>query len=188
MSQISNTPSKSREILLGVSGSIAAYKAAELARFMIRGGAQVRVVMTSSATKFITPLTFFSLTGREVYHEMFSGGPEVATAHIELARKADLVIVAPATARTIGRIAQGLAEDLLSTTIIASDTPVVIAPAMNPQMFAHPGVVANLKTIESWPGYFIAPPTEGELACGEFGLGRLALGDLLAQLVGHRVG
>ncbi len=173
MSQATGTTLVNREILLGVSGSIAAYKAAELARLMSKDGAQVQVVMTSSATKFIAPLTFYSLTGREVYHEMFSGGPEVATAHIELARRADLVVVAPATARTIGRIACGMAEDLLSTTIIASDTPVVIAPAMNPQMYAHPGVRENLAKIASWPGYFVAPPTEGELACGEYGLGRL---------------
>lgn len=163
-----------REILLGVSGSIASYKAAELARLFLKAGAKVQVVMTSSAKRFISPLTFFSLTGRQVYDEMFSGGPEMATAHIELARKADLVIVAPATAQTIGRLAHGLANDLLSTTIIAADTPVVIAPAMNPQMYAHPGVSANIETLASWPGYAIAPPTEGELACGEFGLGRLA--------------
>ncbi|TNE52152.1 MAG: bifunctional phosphopantothenoylcysteine decarboxylase/phosphopantothenate--cysteine ligase CoaBC [Deltaproteobacteria bacterium] len=163
-----------REILLGVSGSIAAYKSAELARLFLKAGAKVQVVMTSSAKQFIAPLTFFSLTGRPVYDEMFSGGPEEATAHIELARRADLVVVAPATAQLIGRLANGLASDLLSTTIIAADTPVVIAPAMNPQMFAHPAVDANIKTIASWPGYAIAPPTEGELACGEFGLGRLA--------------
>lgn len=175
-----------REILLGVSGSIAAYKAAELARLFIKEGAKVQVVMTKHAMEFITPLTFFSLTGREVYHDMFRGGPEVATAHIELARRADLVVVAPATATTIARIARGLAEDLLSTTIIASDTPVVIAPAMNPQMYAHPGVRDNVQTLSRWPNYHIAPPTEGELACGEYGLGRLTEPEELLAFC-HRV-
>ena len=163
-----------KKILLGVSGSIAAYKAAEFARLCIKAGADVQVVMTPSAQKFVAPLTFFSLTGNPVYSELFSGGPEEATAHIELARKADLVVIAPATARTIGKIASGQPDDLLSTTIIAADTPVVIAPAMNAQMYIHPSVQKNLKSIASWPNYAIAPPTEGELACGEFGLGRLA--------------
>lgn len=165
---------RNKHILLGISGSIAAYKAAELARLLIKAGATVQVVMTQGATQFITPLTLFTLTGNEVYSEMFSGGPEVATAHIELARKADLVVIAPATARTIARIAQGMSDDLLSTTVIAADTPVVLAPAMNPQMYHHPAVQENLQKIASWPGYAVVPPNEGELACGEFGLGRLA--------------
>jgi len=163
-----------KEILLGVSGSIAAYKAAELARLLLKQGAKVQVIMTQSATEFIAPLTFFSLTGREVYSKMFSGGPEVATAHIELARKADLILIAPATAKTISRIAQGMADDLLITSVIASDSPVVIAPAMNVEMYKHPAVQDNIKRISSWPGYFIAPPGAGELACGEVGFGRLA--------------
>lgn len=188
-----------REILLGVSGSIAAYKAAELARLLIKKGANVQVVMTRSACEFITPLTFFSLTGRQAYSELFSGGEEVATAHISLARQADLTIVAPATARTLSRIATGSAEDLLSTAIIAAHGPVILAPAMNPQMYQHPGVQNNLRTLQSWPQYHIAPPGSGEMACGEFGLGRLAEpADLVAfcesvlrgdvqDLVGHRI-
>lgn len=163
-----------KRVLLGVSGSIAAYKAAETARLLIKQGAEVQVVMTQSAARFISPLTFHSLTNKEVYSELFSGGPEQATAHIELARQADLVLIAPATASTIARIANGDASDLLSTTVIAADTPVVIAPAMNPQMYVHPGVQENLKRIQGWPGYTIAAPGEGLLACGEFGLGRLA--------------
>ncbi|MCB9637748.1 MAG: bifunctional phosphopantothenoylcysteine decarboxylase/phosphopantothenate--cysteine ligase CoaBC [Myxococcales bacterium] len=163
-----------KEILLGVSGSIAAYKAAEFARLLVKAGANVQVVMTRSACEFISPLTFFSLTNREAYSEMFSGGAEVATAHIQLARRADLVVVAPATARTIARIANGSAEDLLSTSVIASHSPVVLAPAMNPQMYAHPGVRGNLERIGGWENYWIASPSEGEMACGETGLGRLA--------------
>jgi phosphopantothenoylcysteine decarboxylase/phosphopantothenate--cysteine ligase len=174
MSDISITSLHGREILLGVSGSIAAYKAAELTRLLVRAGAKVRVVMTEAARQFIAPLTFFALTGKQVYCEMFGDGPEVATAHIELARRNDLVIVAPATARTIARIANGLAEDLLSTAVIAADTPIVIAPAMNAQMYAHPAVQNNISRLASWPGYAVAAPTEGELACGEVGLGRLA--------------
>lgn len=169
-----DTMLRGKHILLGVSGSIAAYKAAELARLLVKSGASVQVVMTKSAAEFINPLTFFSLTGREVYRDMFSGGPEVATAHIELAREADLVLIAPATAKTIARIAHGTCDDLLSTTVVASDTPVVLAPAMNPQMYHHPAVQANLTQISSWDGYAIASPTEGQLACGEHGLGRLA--------------
>ncbi len=165
---------KDREILLGVSGSIAAYKAAELTRLLTKAGARVQVIMTKAACEFIAPLTFFSLTNREVYSELFSGGPEVATAHIELARRADLVIVAPATARTIAKIVNGSAEDLLSTAVIAADVPVIIAPAMNLQMYRHQGVQRNLQILQSWENYYIAPPGSGELACGEYGLGRLA--------------
>ncbi|MEM1008884.1 MAG: bifunctional phosphopantothenoylcysteine decarboxylase/phosphopantothenate--cysteine ligase CoaBC [Myxococcota bacterium] len=164
-----------KKILLGVSGSVAAYKAAVFARLLVKQGAEVQVVMTQSACEFVSPLTFFALTGKQAYWQMYSGGPEVATAHIQLAREADLVVVAPASARTIGRIAHGLADDLLSTVVIATDTetPVVIAPAMNPQMFAHPGVVENCAKLGTWPGYFVAPTGEGEMACGEVGLGRL---------------
>jgi phosphopantothenoylcysteine decarboxylase/phosphopantothenate--cysteine ligase len=163
-----------KEILLGVCGSIAAYKAAELARLFVKAGARVQVVMTASAREFITPLTFHALTGREAYSEMFQGGAEVATAHIALARRADLVVLAPASARMLSRIAHGSAEDLLSTAVIAASSPVVVAPAMNPQMYIHPAVQKNLETIGSWPRYFIATPGTGEMACGETGLGRLA--------------
>lgn len=177
-----------KEVLLGVTGSIAAYKAAEFARYLVRAGARVQVVMTRSAKEFITPLTFFSLTGREAYSEMYSGGPEVATAHIQLARRADLVVVAPASARTIARIAHGNAEDLLSTAVIASHAPVVLAPAMNPQMYAHPGVQNNLREIGGWKNYWIAAPGEGEMACGETGLGRLAEPQELMDFCGWVLG
>ena len=162
-------------ILLGVTGSIAAYKAAELCRLLVKEGAGVQVVMTRSATEFVAPLTFHTLTGRPPVVDMFDAPRGVSpTAHIELARECDLFLVAPATARTIAKAAAGTAEDIVSALVLAADVPVVFAPAMNVQMYSHPAVQANVKRIRSWNRHFVVRPSAGELACGEIGLGRLS--------------
>ncbi len=161
-------------ILLGVSGGIAAYKAAELARMFVKEGAEVRVVMTRAATKFVKPLTFETLTGNPVATKMFARRTEAgATVHIELARWAKVLVIAPATADVLARLAVGLANDLLSTTALASEAPLVLAPAMNSSMWHHPAVGANVATLRD-RGAVLVGPGEGDLACGETGPGRMA--------------
>ncbi len=164
---------RGKHILLGVSGGIAAYKSAQLARGFVREDAQVRVIMTASACEFVTPLTFESLTGHPAATGMFGPRPESAHAHVELARWAEVMVVAPATANTIAKLALGIASDLLSTTALSSSAPLVLAPAMNSSMWGHPAVQANVATLRD-RGAFIVGPGEGELACGEKGPGRMA--------------
>ena len=162
-----------KRILLGVSGSIAIYKAVEWVRELKRAGAEVTVVMTSDATRFVTPLTFAALSGRKVHTEMFASGDEELIHHINLAREHDLIVIGPATARTIGRLAQGLADDLLSTVVLAAKIPVIVCPAMNSNMFMHPATQANLRRLTEY-GYRLVEPGCGALACKEEGPGRLA--------------
>ena len=168
---------REKRILLGVSGGIAAYKAAELARMLRREGAEVRVVMTGAATEFVTPLTFEALTGNPVSIDMFGPRRESAHEHIDLARWAHTFVVAPATADVIAKLALGLADDLLSTTALALCQPegaaLVVAPAMNSRMWKHPAVQANVETLRS-RGAVVVGPVEGELSCGETGVGRMA--------------
>nr|MBV6629672.1 bifunctional phosphopantothenoylcysteine decarboxylase/phosphopantothenate--cysteine ligase CoaBC [Oceanococcus sp. HetDA_MAG_MS8] len=171
-----------RKILLGVSGGIAAYKACEICRRLGEQGHQVQVVMTAGAQEFVTPLTFQALTGREVRTTLFDTGAEAAMGHIELARWADLVLVAPASADVLARAAQGMANDLLTTVLLATQAPVVMAPAMNQQMWQHAAVQANIKTLEQ-RGVRLLGPGSGAQACGEVGPGRmLEPADILAQL------
>ena len=162
-----------RKIVLGVSGGIGAYKAAELARSFIKEGAQVSVVMTQSATRFITPLTLETLSQNPVGLDMFSLTDERAIGHIERARWADIFVVAPATANFLAKAANGIADDLLSTISLAMTCPVVLAPAMNTRMWNHSAVQENLATLIS-RNVRVVQPGEGELACGEEGAGRLA--------------
>jgi phosphopantothenoylcysteine decarboxylase/phosphopantothenate--cysteine ligase len=162
-----------RKIVLGVSGGIGAYKAAELARSFIKEGAQVSVVMTQSATRFITPLTMETLSQNPVGLDMFSLTDERAIGHIERARWADIFVVAPATANFLAKAANGIADDLLSTISLAMTCPVVLAPAMNTRMWNHSAVQENLATLIS-RNVRVVQPGEGELACGEEGAGRLA--------------
>jgi phosphopantothenoylcysteine decarboxylase/phosphopantothenate--cysteine ligase len=162
-----------RKIVLGVSGGIGAYKAAELARSFIKEGAQVSVVMTQSATRFITPLTMETLSQNPVGLDMFSLTDERAIGHIERARWADVFVVAPATANFLAKAANGIADDLLSTISLAMTCPVVLAPAMNTRMWNHSAVQENLATLLS-RNVRVVQPGEGELACGEEGAGRLA--------------
>jgi phosphopantothenoylcysteine decarboxylase/phosphopantothenate--cysteine ligase len=162
-----------KRLVLGVTGSIACYKAAELARYFMRRGFAVRVVMTESAKQFISPLTFQSLTGNPVADSFWSEGAPGAIGHIELADWADVVLVAPATADCIAKLAAGFAESSLLATVLATKAPVVVAPAMNVNMFEHPSTQANLELL-SKRGVAIVAPESGALACGWIGSGRLA--------------
>ncbi len=162
-----------KNVLLGVTGGIGAYKAAHLVRELQREGAQVSVVMTESATRFISPLTMETLSGYPVGLDMFSLTEERTIGHIDRAGWADVFVVAPATANYLGKAAGGIADDLLTTITLAVTCPVVLAPAMNSRMWAHPAVRRNLEALVQ-RGARVVPPGEGELACGEHGPGRLA--------------
>ncbi len=171
---------KGRRILFGVTGSIAVFKAAAWVRSLTREEARVSVVMTKAATRFVSGLTFAALSGERVYRGMFSESSPDTMAHITLGREADLVLVAPATAQTISRLAHGMAEDLLSAAILAARVPVVVCPAMNSRMLSHPITQENLEKLR-FIGYTIVSPEKGELACGEEGAGRLADWDVVRE-------
>lgn len=181
-----------RKILLIVGGGIAAYKALELVRLIRKAGGEVRALLTASGAEFVTPLSLASLTGHPVHQALFSPDDETTMGHIELSRWADLVVVAPATAGLIAKAANGLADDLASTTLLATDKRVLLAPAMNVRMWLHPAVQANvarLKGFEGYHGMAVVGPDDGEMACGEFGPGRMAepaaiLEAIVAQLRG----
>ena len=159
-------------ILLAITGGIAAYKSAVFARLLIKAGFEVRVIMTSGAQAFITPLTLQALTGNEVHISLLDEKAEAGMGHIELAKWADLVVIAPASANTLARLAMGMADDLLTTVCLATTAPVIIAPAMNQQMWAHPAVNLNVQTLRDM-NYQIIAPASGEQACGDIGAGRL---------------
>ena len=161
-----------RRILLGVSGGIAAYKSCELVRRLRDLGAEVRVVMTEGATHFVTPTTFQALSGMPVRVSLWDESAEAAMGHIELARWAERILVAPASADTLARLAHGQADDLLTTLCLASAAPLSVAPAMNQQMWAHPAVQANLATLRA-RGVTVLGPAAGEQACGDVGSGRM---------------
>jgi 3-polyprenyl-4-hydroxybenzoate decarboxylase len=160
-------------IALGVTGGIGAYKAVELARGLQRQGHDVVAVMTASAQRFVTPLTFEAITRREVITDLWTPGTNADIEHIAIASQIDLLLVAPCTANTLGKFAQGLADDFLTSLYLATTAPVVLAPAMNSNMFAHPAVAANLNTLQA-RGVRIVEPGSGYLACGWIGKGRLA--------------
>lgn len=162
-----------KTIVVGVTGGIAAYKAAELVRFLVKEGAFVRVIMTKNAREFITPLTLQTLSGNPVATETFNLTQESEIGHIRLADTADLILIAPASADVIGKLAHGLADDLLTTVLLATMAPVLVAPAMNVHMYAHPAVQENIHTLGQ-RGYRFVEPAEGFLACGYEGKGRLA--------------
>jgi phosphopantothenoylcysteine decarboxylase / phosphopantothenate---cysteine ligase len=159
-------------ILLCVTGGIAAYKAAALTSQLTQRGANVKVVMSEGACQFVTPLTFQALSRNEVYLDTFAEKNPAVIAHIDLADWADLVLVAPATANTIGKLANGIADNMITTTFLATKAPVWIAPAMNVHMYEHPAVQANIETLHRF-GYRFIEPSEGYLACGYVGKGRL---------------
>ena len=159
--------------VLGVSGSVAAYRAADLARELMRNGFTVRVCLTDSAQKFVQPALFEALTGNPCLIEAFEEPERGRMAHIDWARQADIIIIAPATANTINKIAQGIADDMLSTITLATTKPIVIAPAMNPQMYANEVTQQSLEVLET-RGAYIVEPEEGDVACGENGQGKLA--------------
>lgn len=164
---------KGKKIVLGVTGGIAAYKAAELVRELVRSGAEVFVVMTHSAQAFITPLTFQTLSGNKVATELFSLIEESEIGHISLADRADLLVIAPATVNTIGKIAGGIADDMLTTIVMATRAPVLLAPAMNVHMWENSICQENIQKLRG-RGYHFIDPQAGELACGYEGKGRLA--------------
>ncbi|WP_374598189.1 bifunctional phosphopantothenoylcysteine decarboxylase/phosphopantothenate--cysteine ligase CoaBC [Brevundimonas sp.] len=166
-----------RKVLLIVGGGIAAYKALELVRLLKKAGVEVMSVLTSAGAEFVTPMSLAALTGHPVRQALFMPEDETAMGHIELSRWADLVVVAPATAGLIAKAANGMADDLASTTLLATNKKVLLAPAMNVRMWLHPAVQANvvrLKGFDGFHGVTVVGPDEGEMACGEFGPGRMA--------------
>jgi phosphopantothenoylcysteine decarboxylase/phosphopantothenate--cysteine ligase len=173
---------KELTIVLGITGGIAAYKAAMLASLLTKRGAKVLTVMTRSATEFITPLTLQSLTHQPVYTDIFDERDASRITHIDLADSADLIVVAPATADFIARAAHGLGDDLLSTILLATTAPVVLAPAMNVHMYEHPIVLNNLQLLNN-VGYYVAEPGVGPLACGYTGKGRLMEPDEIVEFM-----
>lgn len=176
-----------KNILLGITGGIAAYKAAELTRLLVAAGARVRVAMTPAATAFVAPLTFQALSGNPVHLDLLDPSAESAMGHIRLARWADLVLVAPATADFIARLRAGLADDLLSTLCLAAKVPLALAPAMNQAMWEHPATRDNIAVLEQ-RGVRVLGPAAGSQACGEIGPGRLVepaeIVDAVAGLLG----
>ena len=169
-----------RHVVLGITGGIAAYKAAVLVRELQERGASVRVVMTRGATEFITPLTLQALSGNPVHQELLDNAAEAAMGHIELARWADLVLVAPATADFIARLAAGRADDLLTTLCLATAAPIIVAPAMNQGMWKDAATVENISTLGQ-RGIAVTGPDEGIQACGDIGPGRMQEPDLIAE-------
>lgn len=164
---------KGKSILLGVSGGIAAYKAVTLCSRLVQAGADVKVIMTESAVKFVSPLTFQAISRNHVMTDTFEEKDPSVVSHIDLADHADLVVLAPATANIIGKLALGLGDDMLSTTLLAVTSPIVVAPAMNVHMYSHPAVVQNMELLRQ-RGITFIEPGEGQLACGYVGKGRLA--------------
>ena len=173
---------KEKQILIGISGGIAAYKAAELVRALIKQGAQVRVCMTQAACEFITPLTLQALTGNPVHTDLLDPQAEAAMGHIELARWADLIMIAPTTADLMARLAHGHANDLLSTVCLASEAPIHLAPAMNRVMWKAPATQKNARRLIK-NNYTLHGPASGEQACGETGEGRMLEAQQLAEII-----
>lgn len=162
-----------KKLLLIISGGIAAYKSLELVRLATKAGMNVTAVLTKAGEEFVTPLSLQALTGSKVYRDLFSLTDESEMGHIELSRAADFVVVAPASADLLAKMAHGLADDLASTLLLATDKRVMVAPAMNVRMWEHPATVANIKTLRQ-RGVMVVEPESGPMACGEFGPGRLA--------------
>jgi phosphopantothenoylcysteine decarboxylase/phosphopantothenate--cysteine ligase len=175
-----------RRVVLGVTGGIAAYKTAELARLFVKNGTRVDVVMTQAATRFVTPLTFQALTGRPVLTDLWATGADDGMGHIAVSRGSDAIVVAPATADFISRLANGVADDILSTMCLARECPLLLAPAMNRQMWSNRATQRNVERVKA-DGVVLLGPDTGELACREDGEGRMLEADaLFAAVVAHR--
>lgn len=170
------------KILLAITGGISAYKSAMLARLLIKQGCVVRVMMTEGACQFVSPLTFVALTGNEVHTKLLDVQAEKGMGHIELAKWADLMVIVPASANTIGKLANGLADNLIGTVALATTAPIMIAPAMNQAMYANAIVQDNLKKLADF-GYHIISPDVGEQACGDIGIGRLPEPECLCEQI-----
>jgi len=173
---------KNKSIVLGITGGIAAYKAAELVRLLVKANIDVQVVMTEAACQFITPITMQALSGKPVFKDMWDASIPNGMPHIELSRNADAILIAPASADFMAKLVQGRADDLLSTLCLARDCPLLIAPAMNKQMWENPATQRNLTQLTA-DGISIFGPASGEQACGEIGLGRMLEADELLHLV-----
>jgi phosphopantothenoylcysteine decarboxylase/phosphopantothenate--cysteine ligase len=171
-----------KRVLLIVGGGIAAFKALELTRLLRKSDIAVRPILTAAGAQFVTPLSLSALAGDKVYGELFSLTDEAEMGHIELSRSADLVVVVPATADLMAKAAQGLAGDLATTTLLATDKPVLMAPAMNVRMWDHPATRRNLATLKA-DGVGFVGPDEGAMACGEFGFGRMAEPEVIFQAI-----
>ena len=173
-----------KEIILGVCGGIAAYKVPELVRVLKTDNAQVTCILTANAARFVTPLTLRTLSANRVYEDMFD--PFVwEVEHVSIAQKAALIVIIPATADTMARLAQGRADDLLGGVVLAASCPVLLCPAMNDRMWQHPATQRNIRQLTDY-GYLIVPPETGELACGTVGTGRLASLDAIRSAI-HNV-
>lgn len=173
---------KGKTVIVGVTGSIAAYKAAALTSQLVKQHADVHVIMTENACQFINPITFESLCGNKCLVDTFDRNFEFQVEHVSLAKKADVVIVAPASANVIGKMAHGIADDMLTTTILACKCPKIVAPAMNTRMYENPIVQDNMKVLESY-GFIMAEPAVGYLACGDTGAGKMLEPEVLLQYV-----
>lgn len=173
---------KGKTVLLGVTGGIAAYKSASLASLLVKAGAEVRVIMTENATNFITPITFETLTGHKCLTDTFDRNFEFKVEHIALAQKADVVVIAPTTANVIAKLAHGLADDMLTTTVLASKAPKIIAPAMNTGMYENPITQDNISSLKKY-GMQIIEPANGLLACGDKGAGKMPEPETIAQYI-----
>ncbi|MDQ3028356.1 MAG: phosphopantothenate synthase, partial [Pseudomonadota bacterium] len=161
-----------KRLLLGVTGGVAAYKVAELARLLQRNNVEVQVAMTEAATRFVAPATFQALTGRHVVTDLWDPSFPNHMAHIELSRGVDAILVAPASADFMAKLAHGLADDVLSTACLARNCPLLVAPAMNREMWDHPATLRNVATLRA-DGIAILGPAAGDQACGEVGMGRM---------------
>lgn len=171
-----------KRILLIIGGGVAAYKALELIRTLKKRGVGARCILTEAGKQFVTPMSVAALSGETVYDDLFSLTDEAEMGHIELSRSADLVVVCPATANLMARLTAGLADDLASTALLATDKPVFMAPAMNVRMWDHPATRRNVETLRGW-GVTVMEPDEGEMACGEYGPGRLPDPERIADAV-----
>ena len=173
---------KNKNIVIGIAGGIACYKVCEIISYLVREGANVDVIMTKNASEFITPLTIETLSKNKVVIDMFEKKEHVEVEHISLARKADLILIVPATANIIGKVANGIADDMLSTTIMATTSKVVFAPAMNNEMYNNKIVQNNIKKLKKY-GYEFINPIEGNLACGYKAIGKLAKKQTIIEFI-----
>lgn len=173
---------RGKTVILGVTGSIAAYKIATLASMLVKKQASVHVIMTKNATNFINPITFESLTGHKCLVDTFDRNFEFQVEHVSIAKQADVVMIAPASANVIGKLAHGLADDMLTTTFLACKCPKIVSPAMNTAMFENPIVQDNLKILEKY-GYEVIQPVSGYLACGDTGAGKMPEAETLYQYI-----
>lgn len=176
------TMKEKKKIILGISGGISAYKSVYIASGLKKKGYDVHVIMTESAEKFVTPLTFETMSGNKVVTDVFDPANETPTEHITLGQSADLVLIAPASADTIAKLAHGIADNMLTTTMLACTCPVLLSPAMNTAMYENPATQANLEILRS-RGYEIIEPAEGMLACGVEGKGKMPEPDVLIDYV-----